>query len=125
MTFKELIKRDLDTFVNTDEFAEMHNIDGVEIAAIVNKYTQAKSGSESKTFPVLHGDFTDVYFKTADFVSDKGRLPKQGDRISVDGRKYSVETCINEQGITIITLSAYRQSLTKAASKIGRSEDYD
>ena len=125
MTSKELLKRDLDTFVNPDEFAEIHNIDGVEIASIVNKCTQAKSGSESKTFPVLHGDFTDIYFKTVDFVSAKERLPKQGDRISIDGRRYSVETCTNEQGITIITLGAYRQSLTKAASKMGRSEDYD
>ncbi len=125
MTFQELLKQDLDTFINTDEFAEMHVINGVEIAAVVNKYTQAKSSSESKTFPILHGDFVEVCFKTSDFIAAKERLPKHGDRIKVDGRMYSVENCENEHGITIIILNAYRQSLTKAASKIGRSEDYD
>ena len=125
MTFKELMKRDLDTFINPDEFAELHTVDGVEIMAVVDKYTQAKSGSESKTFPVLHGDFVELCFKTSDFVAAKERLPKHGDRIKVDGRMYTVENCENEHGITIIILNAYRQSLTKAASTIGRGEDYD
>ena len=125
MTFKELMKRDLDTFINPDEFAELHTVDGVEIMAVADKYTQAKSGSESKTFPVLHGDFVELCFKTSDFIAVKERLPKHGDRIKVDGRMYTVENCENEHGITIIILNAYRQSLTKAASKIGRSEDYD
>ena len=125
MTFKELMKRDLDTFINPDEFAELHTVDGVEIMAVADKYTQAKSGSESKTFPVLHGDFVELCFKTSDFVAAKERLPKHGDRIKVDGRMYTVENCENEHGITIIILNAYRQSLTKAASTIGRGEDYD
>ena len=125
MTFKELLKKDLDTFVNPSEFAELHTVDGVEIMAVVDKYTQAKSGSESKTFPVLHGDFVEVCFKTSDFVAAKERLPKHGDRIKVDGRMYSVENCENEHGITVIILDAYRQNLTGAAARIGRSGDYD
>ena len=125
MKFKELLKRDLNTFVNLSHFAGFHVIDGVIISAIVDKYTQAKSGSESKTFTKLHGDFCDIHLRTRDYLIKKDHLPKHGDRIKVDGRAYTVEACKEEHGITILTLNAYRQNLVGTAARIGRSGDYD
>ena len=122
MTFKELLKKDLDTFVNLGEFAEYHNIDNAIVAAVVDKYTQQKSGSDSKTFTKLHGDFCDIYCKTKDLLAKREQLPKHGDIIKVDGRSYKVDTCENEHGITILTLNSYRQNLVGAAAKIGGIE---
>ena len=38
-TFKECLKDDLKTFISLEEFADIHNLDGTECAAIVQEPT--------------------------------------------------------------------------------------
>lgn len=34
--FKDFVKRDLETFINLDEFAEIHHIDGMPVKSIID-----------------------------------------------------------------------------------------
>ena len=72
--------------------------------------TAEKSGRLQETFEGLHGDFVELYFKTAEYA---GRLPVQGEWCYVDGRRYEVCSSEDELGMSHITLAAYRQSVMR------------
>lgn len=108
MSLKELLQRDLTTFINEDEFAETINYNGVEILAVV---TQTASASQSKYTvkrqidPARHlklaGNFFTVYVKTADLP----KLPKYGEFVKINGVRYKIQTVIVDlEGITRITV---------------------
>ena len=106
MTFKEQIAADLDIFVETEEFAELVVIDGVELPAQKLSHTAEKSARLTEQFDKLHGDFVTLYFKAADYSK---KIPVQGQSVIVDGRRYDVLSAELELGICKLVMSAYRQ----------------
>ena len=110
MTFRDDLAADLDIFVESEEFAQFVTLDGVTLRAQVRRSTDQKSGSASLNFDGLHGDFTTLFFKTADYCGKKERLPRHGEWAFFDGKRYEVVHSEDELGITKLTLSAYRQN---------------
>ncbi|WP_314905001.1 hypothetical protein [Selenomonas artemidis] len=106
MSFRDQVAADIDAvFLNTDEFAELHTIDGVEVRAVASEnVTRKKSGIASRNYDGLHGDYAKVTCKAADLQ----RVPNQGENIKLDGKRYKVERCVNNMGMLTLTLAAYR-----------------
>lgn len=116
MTFKDLLPADDSAILDLSEFAELITIDGVTIRAVVQTHTAQKSGNEKKNFKGLHGDFTDIFFRTADYCQKRERLPNQGDVCFISEKRFVVESCADEFGMTHLVLSAYRQNNLRSES---------
>ena len=106
-TFKDFILEDLDVFFNEEEFAELHDIDGENVLAIIVDndssdnlagFTREQSYVTQEVFKVLKT----IYVKSAEFY-----VPKVDSEITVDGEKYFVEATGDEKGIIRIVVSAY------------------
>ena len=108
MTFKEQIAADLDIFVETEEFAELVTIDGVELKAQKLSHTAEKSARLTEQWDKLFGDFVTLYFKREDY---KKKLPVHGQSVIIDGKRFDVLSSENELGICKLVLSAYRAPL--------------
>ena len=116
MTFKEILPADNEAILRLDEFAECVKIDGVILRAAVEKSTAQKSGNLKLNYKGLLGDFLTLYFRSADYVGKRERLPRYGERVKVFSdewrceKLFSVESCADELGICTLTLGAYRQN---------------
>ncbi|MBR1645182.1 MAG: hypothetical protein IJ774_05435 [Selenomonadaceae bacterium] len=110
MSFRDDLQADLDIFVESEEFAQFVTLDGIYLRAQVDSSTAQKSGNASLNFDALHGDFLTLYFKTADYCGKKQRLPVHGEQIWMNEKRYDVESCEDQLGITKLTLAAYRQN---------------
>lgn len=113
MTFKDDVAQDsAEVFLELDEFAEIAEIDGVKLPAIIIKHTSdlelANVASKHEQYyihPELHnqpliGNFITVYFKTADYVAVRGRIPKHTEFTRINGVRYQVKRSADEEGIT-------------------------
>ena len=88
MSFKDVIASDVhDTFMNADEFSDMHDLNGKMMPVQVDS-------NEQKLIYVA--------------ATDYGPMPKQGSLIQFDKRPYKVADAISEDGIYSITLEANR-----------------
>ena len=110
MSFKDAIKADLDIFVETEEFAEVVNIDGIECKAQYLNHTADKSNRQSETFAGLYGEFSELYFKTEPYLEQHKKLPHRGDTVVVNGERYEVTKAEDELGIMHLILSSYRSN---------------
>ncbi len=106
MSFREQVEADIgNVFLNEDEFAEMHTLDGVELLAVVStNQTRQRSDRQSRNYDGLHGDWATVNIRKEDFP----RIPKQGENIRLDGKMYKVAECRDIMGMLRLTLAAYR-----------------
>ena len=106
MSFRDDVLADIDNvFLNLNEFAEYHIINGAEVAAVVSTLkTDMKSTISSRNYDGLHGDFVTVNVRKSDFT----RIPKQGENIRVDGKRYTVDEVRDNMGMLLMILSAYR-----------------
>lgn len=106
MTFKDIVKRDVKSiFLNTDEFSEIHTVNGKPMAVQIDNNEQIER--EKRYNQHMDG----IYVKQIlMYVSaeDYGPLPKQGTSVSLDKKMYRVEDAISEDGIYSITLEANR-----------------
>lgn len=110
MTFKEVIAADLDIFVETDEFAAVVNIDGINCRAQWLSHTADKSNRQTETFAGLYGEFSELFFKTEPYLEQHKKLPHRGDTVLVNGERYEVTKAENELGIMHLILSSYRSN---------------
>lgn len=104
MNFKNMLKFDIENvFMNTDELAAKHYIEGVEITCIVDDEAlrERQSGSE---LGVSESSLL-IFAHTSDLPYKKGA----GEHINLDGREYIVDTWDENLGITQIALT---QSIT-------------
>ena len=105
-SFKEVMKADVDnTFMNLDEFADMHTVDGKEIPVLVDDNEIIER--EKKMKSNMDGVYVKqklIYVKAGDF----GALPAIGRQIMFDGGGYLVTDSTDEQGIYAITMEANR-----------------
>ncbi len=106
MTFKELIRNDVhNVFLNTEEFSEMHTVNGKEMPVMIDSNEQIER--EKRMKQNLDGLYTNQKLMYV-AASDYGPMPKQGSIINLDGRIYKVADAIGEDGVYSITLEANR-----------------
>lgn len=106
-TFKDFVKEDLSVFFNAEEFANLHEIDGENVLAIIVDndstdniagFTREQAYATQEVFKVLKT----IYVKSAEFY-----VPKVDSEITIDGEKYFVEATGDENGVIRIVVSAY------------------
>lgn len=92
--FKDMVARDLDTvFLNVDEFAELHMVEGKEIPVVMDddRLTTLKKG---QILGLVEADML-LMGKVSDFPADMepGRL------LNVDGRELIVSKSSRDMGL--------------------------
>lgn len=105
MTFKDIIRNDIDLFVNQDEFADMHLIDGKKMPVMIDNNEQVER--EKRMTQHMDGIYKKqmlIYVKKSDY----GVLPAIGKILNLDGRVYKIMDAIDEDGIFSISLEANR-----------------
>lgn len=99
MNFKDCINSDINSvFFNLNEFANVHTLDGAEIRCIVDD-----DRLNEQTLKSAQGTYMGVKLIHVPKTELKGR-PKQGARLEFDGKIYTVESCIEDDGVFSITL---------------------
>ena len=108
MSFKDQIKQDLsDIFLNLDEFADLHRIEGNEVPVVIDSDIMAKLSKIGDNR--IHGmDEADMVImgKASDLPEnlDPGRL------LNLDGREVIVVTTTSERGLVQIAVRQNRMS---------------
>lgn len=108
MSFKDQIKQDLsDIFLNLDEFADLHRIEGKEVPVVIDSDIMAKLSKNGDNR--IHGmDEADMIImgKASDLPEnlDPGRL------LNLDGREVIVVTTTSEMGLVQIAVRQNRMS---------------
>lgn len=108
MSFKDQINQDLsDIFLNLDEFADLHRIEGKEVPVVIDSDIMAKLSKIGDNR--IHGmDEADMVImgKASDLPEnlDPGRL------LNLDGREVIVVTTTSEMGLVQIAVRQNRMS---------------
>lgn len=108
MSFKDQIKQDLsDIFLNLDEFADLHRIEGKEVPVVIDSDIMAKLSKIGDNR--IHGmDEADMVImgKASDLPEnlDPGRL------LNLDGREVIVVTTTSEMELVQIAVRQNRMS---------------
>ena len=107
MTFKQVMERDVDeTFLNIAEFADLHNIDGIDMPAIIDDMENIEREKRMKShMDGIYARQVLLYVKASVFP---GGLPAQEQVVKLDGKMYIVVDATDEGGVYAITLEANR-----------------
>ena len=108
-----MFEEDLPIFVETAEFAQEVEIDGVKMPAQLMGQSKARSELVRNTFDKLEGDFSELFFRADDYRATKKRLPRQGEWVYVNGKRYDVISSEDELGMAHLVLAAYRQPVLR------------
>lgn len=103
MSFKEQIQKDLDNvFFNLDEFGEVHRIEGVEIAVVIDS-DQLNELKKGQILGLIEAD-TLIMGRAVDFPDylEPGRL------LNVDGRELIVANSGEDMGLVEVALRQNR-----------------
>lgn len=105
-SFKEQIKADLAVFLNDQEFADGHTIDGKKMTVLVDE-NELLERDKSKL-----GTNTDGLYKARRLIyvsrAEFGPRPAKGRQLNFDGRIFRVEDCTEEDGMLAIELGVSR-----------------
>lgn len=94
---------DTGVFLNLDEFAEMHNIDGHVVPAIIDSdILKIRSQHKSEQYDGIYRGEIVIYVKTTDLPF----RPVYGQDMTLDGEDYLVKDSSEEMGVLVITLEA-------------------
>ena len=104
--FKEQLKKDIyNVFLNVEEFAETHTINGKEVPALIDDMEVVEREKRMRShMDGLYVRQTILYVAAADY----GPLPGIGKTIVIDGRRFLVGDATSEGGMYAITLEANR-----------------
>jgi hypothetical protein len=104
--FKDMVAADMDAvFLNLDEFADEHDLNGTVCACIVespSKRERFQQGKDYEGYEVVHGATVTVHAKK----SDVGEVPAEGERFDLDGEIHYVAFCVEHMGMLSIELRA-------------------
>lgn len=103
MSFKEQIQKDLDNvFFNLDEFGELHRIEGVEIAVVIDS-DQLNKLKKGQILGLIEADML-IMGRAVDFPDylEPGRL------LNVDGRELIVANSGEDMGLIEVALRQNR-----------------
>lgn len=102
-TFKDYVNTDREIFINFNEFADNHLINGLEILCIIDEdiNKERKLNKESQNF---NGVFTDTISL---FIKEEGLKvqPAIGELMTIDQERYIVINIASNVGILEIELS--------------------
>ena len=101
MSFKDLIQSDLAVFLNVDEFADTHNIDGRDIPAVIDR--DVLKQRSQRVDGVYSGEAL-LFVR----LSDLPARPVVDQRMRVDSELFYVVDCNENDGLLEITLGANR-----------------
>lgn len=100
---RDYLAADLASFFNLDEFAELHDIDGMQIPAIVDgDVLKVRSNYKSERYDGVYAAELAVYVRAADLPS----RPVYGQQVRLDGKLYLVVESTEAEGILEIVLGA-------------------
>lgn len=103
-TFKDMVASDMDeVFLDMEEFAEEHNLNGTNCICIVESPTtqeRFKTGKDYDGQDVMHGLTAIIHVKKADI----GEMPTEGQLFSLDGSYSEVNSCTEHMGMLTIEL---------------------
>ena len=103
MSFKEMIAADnINVFLNADEFAANHNLNGTNCKAILQDISvdPKLSINNDENYPLLYGSTLLVNCQK----SDLPEMPVSGQTFSVDQELYLVESVADDMGMLTIKL---------------------
>ena len=101
--FKDLVQSDVeDVFLNSEEFAEEHVINGDKVRCILDKVIN-EAHSEDSYVGVFVNQLK-IYVRTGDILT-----PGEGDLIQVDGSNHIVQSVSEEMGVLVIVADANKQ----------------
>lgn len=113
MTFKQTVEADIkNVFINFDEFATQHNINGKVIQAVEDDDLTTERAARGGTGTDEFGNIGSIYFGARLlFVAkdDLGYRPVTGNSIRLDGDIYAVVNVVESMGLYEITLRAIQQ----------------
>ena len=104
--FKEFVATDISqTFINGDEFAEPHNINGVDdIMCVIDDDIIQERSSYS------YSEYAEGVFQSQKMVfvsvADLPERPVKGELFRLDGELYQVFECVENNGMLEITIQA-------------------
>lgn len=91
--FKDILAKDIDTFLNLKEFSEVHSINGVFLNCLIDDgvLRDNKAGSKDDAYSGRYRDGTHYGYETLYVkISDFGKAPTPGALLKVDGKDYVV-----------------------------------
>lgn len=96
--FKQMVENDIrSTFLNMDEFADVHSIDGSDVVCVVDTNTGAPDRFEATDG--IYMDTKRVFFHDGDYEP-----PAIGEVVSLDGSYHRLRAVSREMGVTMMTL---------------------
>ena len=112
-TFKDFASEDISAvFLNGDEHADLHNVDGKDVLVILEKSdvrdhsAHWEAGAKQNFDTGLYNRHIILYIR----VEDYGPKPKQGKLLTLDKKiAYSIQKCDDEGGIYRMTMERVRQ----------------
>lgn len=98
MSLKDIIASDLDIFINSDDFAEPHNVDGSVILCVLETDTYMQ---QSNTIDTGVSEVDAVLFVKTDELAEK---KEYGEHINIDDDTYTVVKYEDNMGMTRMEL---------------------
>jgi hypothetical protein len=113
LDFKKLIEEDVtETFLNVDEFAEWHTINGIRMAVVIDDNAMTEhsghweGGAKQNFDSGIYNSSKKIYVKASDF----GARPKIGNPLTLDEKNlFYIQAFSEEDGVYIITVDRKRQ----------------
>lgn len=97
--FKEAVHKDVKkTFINFDEFAYRHDLNGKEILCIIDKDITSETEARNRDIEGVFLNTLTIYVES----SDLQHRPVQGELLKVDGSFHLVKSVSDEDGILAI-----------------------
>lgn len=98
-SFKNAIKKDvLSVFINIDEFADVHSVNGEDVLCIIDKDVTAGLDGREINFEGVFVNTLTIYVSSAEIAS----RPVEGQILDLDGETYIVRNVSDEDGILVI-----------------------
>ena len=100
MSFKETLQKDIkNVFLNLDEFADKHDLNGISVAAVIDddfldEITLKINDEPQRKAPGLFGGTIAIYVAKSDF----GKI-KPGRALTVDGKLHKVMSTSEQDGM--------------------------
>lgn len=103
--FKDAVAADIKrTFINALEFADLHDINGTEVLAVVDRdvLEERNARSYAEYAEGVYSAQIKVYVDAADMPN----RPVRGALFRLDGERYLVDECGENMGVLEITIEA-------------------
>ena len=105
--FKDTIAKDIKAvFINVDEFADEHELNGKKVRCVVDKDITA-AAKDTMANP-LEGVFLNAVTIYVD-AKDMDRKPVEGELLSLDRKRYIVRNVSVEDGMLVILAEVHDQ----------------